>query len=86
MVTAAVAQICSVAHVPTNLAMCTNLIIQAAQRGAKIVFFPEASDFIAADTPETLRLSQTLDGPFVTRIRSAAQMNGVWISIGVHEV
>ncbi|KAJ1958991.1 translation initiation factor eIF3 subunit g, partial [Dispira parvispora] len=52
----------------------------------KIVFFPEASDFIACDAAETLQLSQTLDGPFVTRIRSAAQMNGVWISIGVHEV
>ena len=80
----AVAQILSTPSVQSNLATCCSLIEEAAKGGARAIFLPEASDFIA---PKSLAhsLAQPLDGQFVSCIRNAAKQNNIIVSIGIHE-
>ncbi|RUP43201.1 carbon-nitrogen hydrolase [Jimgerdemannia flammicorona] len=52
---------------------------------SQVVFFPEASDFIGLGKEEVLELTEQLDGPFVRGIQQAAEAEGIWISMGVHE-
>lgn len=80
-----VAQICSRASIPSNLAVCASVIHRAALAGAKLILLPEASDFLAPQL-EVARLSTPLDGSeFVDGIRHAARRDGVWVGVGVHE-
>lgn len=57
---AAVAQLCSRSNVAHNLQLCRSVIARAAASGARLIWLPEASDFIASaeDVP---RLSRPLD-------------------------
>lgn len=82
---AAVAQICSTPVVAENLKACLFLINQAASKGAKAIFFPEASDFIAQNKKQAFELSETLDGIFVTSIQREAAKTNMMVSIVVHE-
>ncbi|KAJ1972505.1 Carbon-nitrogen hydrolase [Dimargaris xerosporica] len=84
-VLAAVAQFNGTANVARNLTICTGLITQAAALGAKMVFLPEASDYIAHDHEEMLELAESLEGPFLTAIRKVARTSSIWVSLGVHE-
>ncbi|CAG8569383.1 9319_t:CDS:2 [Acaulospora colombiana] len=82
----AVTQFCGTNVITKNLQICTELIGNAVRRGARVIFFPEASDFIAMNNEETLRLTSTVESNnFVEEIRKEAKKNGVWVSIGVHE-
>ena len=80
----AVAQICSTSAVQVNGNICCSLIMEAALNGAKAIFFPEASDFIASKLVSS-SLVQPLDGSFVNNIRNTAKENGIIVSIGIHE-
>ncbi|KAJ2393436.1 Carbon-nitrogen hydrolase, partial [Coemansia sp. RSA 2603] len=81
---AAVGQFCAQGDVASNLRTCVGLISSAAARGARMVFLPESSDFIA-DAATAPTLAQPLDGAFMTGICEAAKQHGVWVSVGVHE-
>ncbi|PWY97212.1 putative NIT2-nitrilase [Testicularia cyperi] len=85
MVLAAVAQMKSTGVIADNLAQVVSIVQRAAAAGAKAVFLPEATDFIAptAAVAELTRSKENQD--FVTGVRKAAQDSGVWISVGVHE-
>ncbi|KAF9121697.1 Carbon-nitrogen hydrolase [Mortierella sp. 14UC] len=61
----------------------------ASQQGAKVVFFPEASDFIGNPPEEALLLAQSLDtsspSPFLKGLCEEAKELGIGCSVGIHE-
>lgn len=69
MVLAAVTSLCSTASPLHNLGLCTSAIRRAAAAGARVVWLPEASDFIAEakDVPGLAR--PLVDSSFVTGIQ-----------------
>ncbi|KAJ3271733.1 Nitrilase [Terramyces sp. JEL0728] len=69
---AAVAQISSTPRIKENLQQILGLISVATLNGAKAIFFPEASDFIAENKQQAIELVQPLSGEFVSEIKSAA--------------
>lgn len=81
----AVAQICSTPSVARNLKICKGIIERAASNGARLVYLPEASDFIAPSA-DVLALSSPLhQSVFLNGIREAAKNSQTWIGVGVHE-
>jgi len=50
-----------------------------------MIFFPEASDFIASNTKETIELTRAHSKSFVEDIKKEARNQKLWVSIGVHE-
>lgn len=78
---AAVAQICSRGVVADNLAVCASVVRRAAQAGAKLVWLPEASDYISTD-----KLMQPIaTSSFVNGLRDSARDHTIWVGVGVHE-
>ncbi|KAJ5595378.1 uncharacterized protein N7459_001586 [Penicillium hispanicum] len=87
MVLAAVGQLCATASITTNLAQCQTLVRKAAAAGAKVLFLPEASDYIASSSEESLALAQTADcRDFVSALQKAAKQDGMHINVGIHEI
>ncbi|GAK68071.1 carbon-nitrogen hydrolase [Moesziomyces antarcticus] len=85
MVLAAVAQIKSTGVIADNLAQAVSVIQRAARSGAKAIFLPEATDFIAP-TAAVAELTRSADNAeFVRGIQTAARDAKVWVSVGIHE-
>ncbi|ROT43242.1 nitrilase and fragile histidine triad fusion protein NitFhit [Sodiomyces alkalinus F11] len=85
MVIAAVGQICSTASLSHNLEQCVGLISKAAVGGARVLFLPEASDYIAANSQESLSLAQPeSQSPFVRGIQAAAKEHRLSVNVGIH--
>jgi len=83
---AAVGQFCGTNNVLKNLDTCRSLIRDAASRGVKMLFLPEASDFIAEDRSQTLTLTEPIErGVFISGIQEEAARCHIWISVGIHE-
>ncbi|KAG6360188.1 hypothetical protein INS49_011244 [Diaporthe citri] len=81
----AIGQICSTADIPHNLEQCLKLVKEAAHAGAKAIFFPEASDYIASSPQESLSLAKPeSESPFVLGLQAAAKEHEIHISVGVH--
>lgn len=72
-----------------NLTKAEGAIAIAAQRGAKLVMFPEIyMAWMAANEMEAERarsLSQPLDGSFVRGLAQAARTSGIWVVSGMLE-
>lgn len=69
-----------------NLEAVSRIITDAAKAGAKMIFLPEASDFIANGAGESASLTKPLgQSEFVQGVRARARETGVWVSVGVHE-
>ncbi|KAI1084024.1 carbon-nitrogen hydrolase [Whalleya microplaca] len=69
-----------------NLEQCVKLVGKAAAAGAKVLFLPEASDYIASSGEESLSLAQPMStSPFVTGLQSAAAAHSLAIHVGIHE-
>ncbi|KAF9436538.1 Carbon-nitrogen hydrolase [Entomortierella beljakovae] len=82
----AVAQFCGGQSVSSNLAACIRLMGQASKQAAKVIFFPEASDFIGNPSNEALTLSHRLNSsPFLEGMCAEAKQLGIWCSVGIHE-
>ena len=78
-------QFCARAVFSKNLEAASRTITDAARAGAKMVFLPEASDFITKPD-EVVSLTKPLDqNEFVQGVRTKAKETGVWVSVGVHE-
>lgn len=60
------------------------LITKAANLGAKVVFLPEASDYLSENSQRAVDLAEPADGPTVKSYRGLAVSLGVWLSIGLH--
>ncbi|CAK7273311.1 Carbon-nitrogen hydrolase [Sporothrix epigloea] len=85
MAIAAIGQICSTASVAHNLEQCLSLLRRAAAAGAKVLFLPEASDYIATSPEQALALALPVDkSPFVLGLQSGAAQHGVAIHVGIH--
>ncbi|CAM4622768.1 unnamed protein product [Lepidochelys kempii] len=78
----AVCQLTSTPDKEQNFASCSRLIREAAQRGACVVFLPEAFDFIGSNTQETLSLAESLEGAQIQRYAGLARECQVWLSLG----
>lgn len=92
MVLAAVGQFCATANLAQNAAIISDLIQQASKIGAKVLFLPEASDYIAPSAEASVGLAKPIE-------QSEIFLNGIlkglstipsgqikpYISIGVHE-
>ncbi|KAI4277131.1 MAG: hypothetical protein LQ337_002004 [Flavoplaca oasis] len=73
----------SMAH---NLSQCRLLVKKAVAAGAKALFLPEASDYIAPTASETVSLVQPASSsPFVLGLQASAQEHGLPINVGIHE-
>ncbi|CAG8596494.1 862_t:CDS:2 [Funneliformis caledonium] len=86
MYLAAVAQFCATNLITKNRQICIELLEKASRNGATMIFFPEASDFIAKDSEETLSLTSSIsNNSFVNDIKDAAIKRNIWVSMGIHE-
>ncbi|KIW26565.1 uncharacterized protein PV07_09650 [Cladophialophora immunda] len=86
MVLAAIGQICSNASMSHNLAQCQKLVQKAVAAGAKALFLPEASDYIASSAAESVELCQDVShSPFVRGLQQAARAHSLPINVGIHE-
>ncbi|KAF9314953.1 Carbon-nitrogen hydrolase [Linnemannia elongata] len=92
----AVAQFCGGPSISKNLSTCTRLMRLASAQGAKLVFFPEASDFIGNPPEEALTLASPIgvregegevegEGQFLKGLCKEAKELGIGCSVGVHE-
>ncbi|KAK7980977.1 hypothetical protein PG989_013434 [Apiospora arundinis] len=85
MAIAAVGQICSTASMAHNLEQCVRLVSKAAAAGAKVLFLPEASDYIATSGAQSLALAKPVaSSPFVTGLQSAAAKHSLAVHVGIH--
>ncbi|KAL8712261.1 MAG: hypothetical protein Q9220_003412 [cf. Caloplaca sp. 1 TL-2023] len=86
MAIAAIGQICSTSSMTHNLSQCQSLVKKAAAAGAKALFLPEASDYIAPSASETVSLVQpTSTSPFVLGLQDSARKYALPINVGIHE-
>ena len=82
----AVGQICSMASMAHNVTQCRTLVAKAASLGAKALFLPEASDYIASSPAETVALAKPIaTSPFVLGLQDAARTHRLPIHVGIHE-
>jgi len=80
-----IGQFCAKAVLSKNLEAVSRIIADAAKVGAKVIFLPEASDFLAG-ADEVASLTRPLaQNEFVQGVRTKAKETGVWVSVGVHE-
>ncbi|KAH8892059.1 nitrilase and fragile histidine triad fusion protein NitFhit [Thozetella sp. PMI_491] len=85
MAIAAIGQICSTASMAHNLEQCVRLARKAATVGAKVLFLPEASDYIAGSPQESLSLARPVaQSPFVLGLQSVAKTHRLAINVGIH--
>lgn len=91
MVLIAAGQLCSTSSLTQNGATAVRLIERAVKLGAKVLFLPEASDYIAKSQEFSKKLAVTVDeSPFVQAISTClkklnAQGVELEVNVGVHE-
>lgn len=82
----AIAQFAPTADQEANLTAIRDLATQAAERGAKLVVFPEYSSFFTADLgAHSVAAAQGLDGEFVAALRALARVLDVHLVAGMLE-
>ncbi|KAJ0055786.1 hypothetical protein NL108_011413, partial [Boleophthalmus pectinirostris] len=79
---AAVCQMTATPDKAANFSICKNLVEEAKQRGASMVFLPEGFDYIGSNREETLSLSESLEGETVSRFTDMARRLEMWLSLG----
>ncbi|KAH7367215.1 carbon-nitrogen hydrolase [Plectosphaerella cucumerina] len=85
MAIAAIGQICSTSSLAHNLEQCVRLVAKAAVGGAKVLFLPEAADYIASSPQESLSLAQPQAvSPFVVGLQEAARKHSLAVNVGIH--
>uniref|UniRef100_H3C5S9 Nitrilase 1 n=1 Tax=Tetraodon nigroviridis TaxID=99883 RepID=H3C5S9_TETNG len=79
---AAVCQMTATPDKAANFSACTQLVEEAKERGAAMVFLPEGFDYIGSSREETLSLSEPLTGDTITQYCQLARNLGIWLSLG----
>ncbi|XP_033507810.1 deaminated glutathione amidase isoform X2 [Epinephelus lanceolatus] len=79
---AAVCQLTVTPNKEANFSACKQLVDEAKERGASMVFLPENFDYIGSSREETLSLSESLTGDTISRYSQLARQLGVWLSLG----
>ncbi|KAJ8098275.1 carbon-nitrogen hydrolase [Lipomyces tetrasporus] len=88
MTLAAAGQFCSTGSMAENLASVKSLIQQSVEAGAKVLFLPEASDYIARSPAETVALARPIEqSEFVIGIQEELRNleTSLEVSVGIHE-
>lgn len=91
MVLVAAGQLCASSCLRENGAKASRLIALASQRNCKVLFLPEASDYIAKNAKHSVEIVQPVDkSPFIIAIReqlkSLAQIGmSLFVAVGIHE-
>lgn len=81
---AAVCQVTATPDKAANFSACSQLVEEAKERGATMVFLPEGFDYIGSSREETLSLSEPLTGDMITQYSQLARWERPLISISVH--
>mmetsp|Transcript_20407 Transcript_20407/g.42770 ORF Transcript_20407/g.42770 Transcript_20407/m.42770 type:complete len:306 (+) Transcript_20407:77-994(+) len=84
----AMSQLCSSADKQLNLRTVGQLVQQAKERGASMVFLPECFSMMSTSSSMTISESESIHppGPTISNISSLAKDHGIWISAGsIHE-
>ncbi|KAG4433913.1 hypothetical protein IFR05_010610 [Cadophora sp. M221] len=85
MAIAAIGQLCSTASMSHNLALCQVLVKKAVEAGAKALFLPEATDYIASSPSESISLAHPMErSPFVLGLQNSAKESNLAINVGIH--
>ncbi|KAK9314503.1 carbon-nitrogen hydrolase [Lipomyces starkeyi] len=88
MTLAAAGQFCATGSMVENLASVNTLIHKSVESGAKVLFLPEASDYIARSPAETVALAKPIDqSEFVIGIQEELRNldTPLEVSVGIHE-
>jgi predicted amidohydrolase len=72
----------SVNDLDVNFNTCEKLVREAAQKGCKMIFFPECFAFIGAQPGEAQTIAEPLDGPTLARYCALARREAIWLSLG----
>ncbi len=78
--TVAVAQMTTVSHKQKNLAKAEAMIAEAAQKGAKLIVFPEEMHYMGPYSPDVRE--EVPDGESCRRLSEAAKKHGIWVHTG----
>ncbi|KAK6507133.1 Carbon-nitrogen hydrolase [Arthrobotrys musiformis] len=83
---AAAGQFRAVASLSRNLETCRRIIAKTVAAGAKILFLPEASDYIPISAAESLNLVKPIEtSEFVLGLQESAKQHKLPICVGIHE-
>lgn len=94
--TIACGQMCSSSSLAANARVATKLIDQAVAKNVKVLFLPEAADYISRDAAHSVQLANSSKDEFITVIQEHvkkiyqnslgdAQDKGIFVAVGVHE-
>ncbi|KAF7269459.1 hypothetical protein GWI33_017510 [Rhynchophorus ferrugineus] len=65
-----------------NFEIVKTLVQESVDKNAKMVFLPEACDFIGKNKNELRKLAEPIDGPLMSSYKELAKTNNIWLSIG----
>ncbi|KAF3916783.1 hypothetical protein ABW20_dc0108190 [Dactylellina cionopaga] len=83
---AAAGQFRATASLSQNLLSCRHIIAKTISAGAKILFLPEASDYLPISASESLKLVQPIESnEFVLGLQESAKEHKLPICVGIHE-
>uniref|UniRef100_A0A1B6DP50 Nitrilase and fragile histidine triad fusion protein NitFhit n=2 Tax=Clastoptera arizonana TaxID=38151 RepID=A0A1B6DP50_9HEMI len=78
----AVCQFTAINDKEHNFKICQDLVKSASEHNVKMVFLPEAFDFIGESKAETIQLAEPLNGPLITKYKELAILCNTWLSLG----
>ncbi|XP_023211076.1 nitrilase and fragile histidine triad fusion protein NitFhit-like [Centruroides sculpturatus] len=78
----AVCQLTCKSNKEENFEICKSLIEKAKKRGAEMVFLPECFDLVGESKDQSIKLSEPLNGPIITKYKELAKNNSIWLSLG----
>lgn len=77
-----VCQLTCTADKDRNFQISKALIQRAQTKGAKMVFLPEAVDYIGESKQQSIEMAEDLNGTTISKYRDLAKQLGIWLSIG----
>ncbi|TGZ81497.1 carbon-nitrogen hydrolase [Ascodesmis nigricans] len=85
MVLIAVGQFCATSDIEANTAICMQIVEKAVSQGAKILFLPEASDYLPTPTkPSHTLCHPPTTSPLLTTLLHLSTHHSLPILVGVH--
>lgn len=69
-----------------NYQTCRQLALSAADANCRMLFLPECFSLLGSSYTESIKVAQTLDGPFLQKYKALAREVGLWLSLGGFQV
>jgi predicted amidohydrolase len=80
----AVGQLTCTSNISKNLNLIKTLLLKSKECKVKMLFLPEASDYIASNQSESIFLCKQVYPKFLNSVQDLAKEYDIWISIGIH--